>query len=196
MSLFSHLRVFSLTTVTPVQTPQQPQIFIQQAYGYQQKQIIPTAPPAPPPTQPPRLLVQTPPVTNPYGQTSEFFELQGNVSVRPSQQQILALQPPATTPAPPFDCSGKPDGFYSPSGCQKTFVQCTNGLAFIATCQDTLFWNAERLQCDYAENTIACNPNARLSPRASTVVTQPVIPQPQPIQRDAAYNTCVASLIH
>ncbi|RCN46139.1 chitin binding Peritrophin-A domain protein, partial [Ancylostoma caninum] len=86
----------------------------------------------------------------------------------PQMGQPPALSPPAG--ASPMDCTGRPNGYHS-NGCTPEFMFCSEGVATIMKCPESLVFNEKKGYCDYVEN---CSSGAPV-PR----------PMPQPVQPPA-----------
>ncbi|KAK6766735.1 hypothetical protein RB195_026174 [Necator americanus] len=71
-----------------------------------------------------------------------------------------------------LDCTGRPNGYHS-NGCTSEFVFCSEGVATVMKCPQSLVFNERKGYCDYVENcSVAPSVSAPIAP------PQPVPPPP------------------
>ncbi|CAJ0610436.1 unnamed protein product [Cylicocyclus nassatus] len=82
---------------------------------------------------------------------------------------------------PTVNCAGKKDGYY---GCSVEFVFCSEGMATVMKCPDTLVFNERKGFCDYVEN---CGKEERKQPSMTTAL--PTVQQ-QSLKARSEYPSC------
>ncbi|XP_035903427.1 mucin-2-like [Anopheles stephensi] len=147
------------TAPTPAQT-----ITLQTSTGFPS---IPTAPTAPPTTQPP--YIPTAPTAPPTSRLPVVVTSLPTIRPTTAPRPMITTAPPFYPPANPYPfCTPDEFSFIAhPSACESYYI-CAYGKLILHSCGHGVYWNTATNQCDFPENTDCTNLPNPAAPETST----------------------------
>uniref|UniRef100_A0A5S6R5S6 Chitin-binding type-2 domain-containing protein n=1 Tax=Trichuris muris TaxID=70415 RepID=A0A5S6R5S6_TRIMR len=112
-------------------------------------------------------------LTNRCDAPSNTYGCTGTLSTVPTTNRTMST----TTPAPEFDCTQLPNGFYANpaarNSCDNKYYACTNGITEVIFCPATLYFDQEVQSCQLYAYIPTCSGTPRTTVRTTTTTTMP-----------------------